>query len=58
VTFHDYARPEHLFGCSKTMYGAIQLIAMLREQWVASMGARVEAAAPRSGQQIPYVLLP
>jgi len=58
VTFHDYTDFDHEFGFNQIDYDVIQHIPILREAWVISLHALAETAFPKSGQEIPFFMLP
>jgi hypothetical protein len=58
VTGHDYHDRDGDFGFQQVGYEAIQHIPILREAWVISLHAKVETAFNKSGQEIPFFMLP
>jgi hypothetical protein len=58
VTFHDFADPDHKYGFSQTDYEALQHIPVLREAWVLSFRGFVSTTGLKSGEQIPFFMLP
>jgi hypothetical protein len=58
VTLHDYTDRDRAFGFQQVDYEAIQHFPILREAWVISLHGRVQTAIPKSGQQIPFFMLP
>jgi len=58
VTGHDYRDKDKDFGFQQVDYEAIQHIPILREAWVISLHGRVQTAFNKSGQEIPFFMLP
>jgi len=58
VTFHDYMDSDKVFGFQQFDYEAIQHFPILREAWVISLRALAETAYNKSGQEIPFFMLP
>jgi hypothetical protein len=58
VTVHDFADPDNAYGFTQVDYEAIQHIPLLREAWVLSFRGAVQTATPKSGEQIPFFMLP
>jgi len=58
VSLHDYADKDERFGFHQIDYEAIQHIPILREAWVISLRAIARTTQPKTGQQVPFFLLP
>jgi hypothetical protein len=58
VTLHDYADKDERFGFRQIDYEAIQHIPILREAWVISLRAIARTTENKTGQQVPFFLLP
>jgi hypothetical protein len=58
VTFHDYTDRDEKFGFQQIDYEAIQHIPILREAWVISLRALARTTSPKTGQQVPFFLMP
>jgi hypothetical protein len=58
VTLHDYADKDERFGFQEIDYEAIQHIPILREAWVISLRAIARTTNSKTGQQVPFFLLP
>jgi hypothetical protein len=58
VTFHDFADPDNAYGFKQVDYEAIQHIPVLREAWVLSFRGFVETTTAKSGEQVPFFMLP
>jgi hypothetical protein len=58
VTFHDFTDPDNAFGFKQVDYEAIQHIPILREAWVLSFRGAVQTTTTKSGEQIPFFMLP
>jgi hypothetical protein len=58
VTFEDYTDRDEKLGFQQVDYEVIQHFPILREAWVISLRGRAQTALNKSGQQIPFFLLP
>jgi hypothetical protein len=58
VTLHDYSDKDERFGFQEIDYEAIQHIPILREAWVVSLRAIARTTNSKSGQQVPFFMLP
>jgi hypothetical protein len=58
VTVHDYTDTRSKLGFEEIDYEAIQHFPILREAWVISLRAQAQTAFDKSGQQIPFFMLP
>jgi hypothetical protein len=58
VSLHDYADKDERFGFRQIDYEAIQHIPILREAWVISLRAVARTTQSKTGQQVPFFLLP
>jgi hypothetical protein len=58
VTVHDYADKDERFGFRQIDYEAIQHIPILREAWVISLRGVARTTSNKTGQQVPFFLLP
>jgi len=58
VTVHDYTDRDGAFGFNQIDYTAIQHIPMLREAWVLAFRAFAQTTYDKSGQQIPFFMMP
>jgi hypothetical protein len=58
ITLHDYTDTDKVFGFQEIDYEAIQHLPILREAWVLSLRSLIKTALTKSGQQIPFFMLP
>lgn len=58
VTAHDYTDRETRFGFVQMDYAATQHIPILREAWVISLHGEATTTYRKTGQQIPFFMLP
>ena len=58
VTVHDYHDQDGDFGFNQVDYEGIQHIPILRETWVLSLHGLVRTTTTKSGQEIPFFMLP
>jgi len=58
VTFHDFADSDNAYGFKQVDYEAIQHIPVLREAWVLSLHGLVQTTTAKSGEQVPFFMLP
>jgi hypothetical protein len=58
VTAHDFTDNDERFGFHQIDYEAIQHIPILREAWVISLRALASTTHDKSGQDIPFFMLP
>jgi hypothetical protein len=58
VTAHDFTDNDERFGFHRIDYEAIQHIPILREAWVISLRALATTTHDKSGQAIPFFMLP
>jgi len=58
VTLHDYADKDERFGFREIDYEAIQHVPILREAWVISLRAAARTTSSKTGQQVPFFLMP
>jgi hypothetical protein len=58
VTLHDYTDNDEQFGFRQVDYEVIQHFPILRDAWAISLRGLVQTTATKSGQQIPFFLLP
>lgn len=58
VTAHDYTDRDKAFGFQQVDYEAVQHIPILREAWVLSFHGLARTAFSKSGQQVPFFMLP
>jgi outer membrane protein assembly factor BamA len=58
VTFRDFTDTGGDYGFKQIDYDAIHHIPVLRESWVLSLHAGVSTTGTKSGQQIPFFMLP
>jgi hypothetical protein len=58
ITFHDYLDKDSVYGFNQVDYDAIQHIPILRETWVLAFRAYAHTTYEKSGQQIPFFMLP
>jgi len=58
ITFHDFADPDHRYGFKQTDYEALHHIPVLRDVWVFSFRGAVSTTGTKSGEQIPFFMLP
>ena len=58
VTLHDYTDNDEQFGFREVNYEAIQHFPILRDAWVISLRGLAQTTSTKSGQQIPFFMLP
>ena len=58
VTVHDYTDTANAFGFEQVDYEAIQHIPILREAWVLAFRAFAQTTYDKSGQVIPFFMMP
>jgi hypothetical protein len=58
VTVHDYADSDQAYGFNQVDYEAIQHIPILREAWVIALHGLVRTTYEKSGEQIPFFMMP
>ena len=58
VTFHDYSDTDGAYGFNQVDYEAIQHVPVLRETWVLSFRGAVSTTTHKSGEDIPFFMLP
>jgi hypothetical protein len=58
VTIHDYTDRDGLYGFNQVDYTAIQHIPILREAWVIALRAYAQTTYDKSGQTIPFFMMP
>jgi hypothetical protein len=58
VTFQDFTDPSGNFGFQQMNYEAITHIPLLREAWVISLHGLLQDTIVKSGEQIPFFMLP
>jgi hypothetical protein len=58
VTFHDYTDNDKLYGFNQVDYTALQHIPILREAWVLAFRAFAQTTYDKSGQTIPFFMMP
>jgi len=58
VTFHDFSDPDSRYGFKQIDYEGIQHVPVLRDTWVLSFRAAMSTTALKSGQEIPFFMLP
>jgi hypothetical protein len=58
ATIHDYTDQDGAQGFQELDYEAIQHIPLVREAWVISLHGLLQTAYSKSGQQIPFFLMP
>src|SRR4051812_12414338 len=58
ITVHDYADKDGAFGFNQVDYDAIQHIPILREAWVLAFRAFAQTTYTKTGQQVPFFMLP
>jgi hypothetical protein len=58
VTVHDFADADSQYGFARMDYDLVQHLPVLREAWVLSFHGRVETTSLKSGQEIPFFMLP
>jgi hypothetical protein len=58
VTFQDFTDPSGSFGFQQMNYEAIAHIPVLRDAWVISLHGLLQDAFARSGEQVPFFMLP
>ena len=58
VTVHDYTDKDGAFGFNQVDYTAIQHIPLMREAWVLAFRAFAQTTYDKSGQTIPFFMMP
>jgi hypothetical protein len=58
VTVHDFSDSDQAHGFNQVDYEGIQHIPILRETWVLSLHAMAQTTYQKSGQQIPFFMMP
>jgi outer membrane protein assembly factor BamA len=58
VTFRDFSDTDSAYGFKQVDYEALQHIPLLRETWVLSFRGAVSTTGTKTGQQIPFYMLP
>jgi hypothetical protein len=58
VTLHDYADNDSRFGFRQADYEATQHFPILRDTWVISLRGLATTTWDKSGQQVPFFMLP
>ena len=58
VTFQDFTDQDSHFGFQQLDYEAIQHVPILRDSWVLSFHGLVHTAYSKTGQQIPFFMMP
>jgi hypothetical protein len=58
VTVHDFSDTGSAYGFNQVDYEAIQHVPILRETWVLSFRGAVSTTTNKSGQDIPFFMLP
>jgi hypothetical protein len=58
ITLHDYKDNDDEFGFRQVDYEVVQHFPILRETWAISLRGLAQTALTKSGQQIPFFLLP
>ena len=58
VTLHDYKDSDEAFGFRQIDYEAIQHFPILRESWAISLRGLAQTTMRKSGQEIPFFVLP
>ena len=58
VTFDDFSDPDRLHGFAQWSYEAIEHLPILREAWVLSLHGLVSTTGTKSGEEIPFFMLP
>ena len=58
VTFHDFADNDKTWGFQQLDTEIVQHIPILREAWVISLHGLLSTAYSKSGQQIPFFMMP
>ena len=58
VTLHDYKDNDEALGFRQVDYEVVQHFPILRETWAISLRGLVQTTMTKSGQQIPFFLLP
>jgi hypothetical protein len=58
VTAHDFADPDNRYGFTQLDYEAIQHVPILREAWVLSFHGLVSTTGTKSGEEVPFFMLP
>ena len=58
VTVHDYTDRDNLYGFNQVDYTALQHIPILREAWVIALRAVAQTTYDKSGQTIPFFMMP
>jgi len=58
ATFDDFTDSKSQYGFTQMNYEALQHVPLLREAWVLSLRGAVATTGTKSGEQIPFFMLP
>jgi hypothetical protein len=58
ATFHDYADADDLNGFQQIDYDVVQHVPLGRDAWVLSLHGNVSSTFTKTGQEIPFFMLP
>ena len=58
MTLHDFFDPDNAFGFTQVDYEAIQHMPLLRDTWVLSFRGFASTTGTKTGEQIPFFMLP
>jgi hypothetical protein len=58
ASFQDFTDPDGAYGLQEVDYEAIQHIPIRRDAWVVSFHGLLQTAYSKSGQQIPFFMMP
>jgi hypothetical protein len=58
ATFQDFTDPDQKYGLQELDYEAIRHIPIGRDRWVASLHGILQTSYSKSGQQIPFFMMP
>jgi hypothetical protein len=58
ASFQDFTDPDGVYGLQEVNYEAIEHIPIRRDVWVVSLHGMLRTAYSKSGQQIPFFMMP
>jgi hypothetical protein len=58
ATFQDFTDPDGKYGLQEVDYEAIEHIPIRRDAWVVSLHGLLQTANSKSGEQIPFFMMP
>jgi hypothetical protein len=58
ATFHDYTDADDRYGFQQVDYDVVQHVPLGRDAWVLSLHGNMSSTLTKSGQEIPFFMLP